>query len=66
MKILYTRVSTSDQKTDRQRINEKEFEIVVEDHCSGAIPFWERPGGKEIFGYIEKGILAQLSVWTID
>ena len=66
MKILYTRVSTSDQKTDRQRINEKDFDIVVEDHCSGAIQFFERQGGKEILGYIEKGILAQLSVWTID
>jgi len=66
MKILYTRVSTSDQKTDRQRINEKDFDIVVEDHCSGAIQFFERQGGKEVLGYIEKGILAQLSVWTID
>jgi len=66
MKILYTRVSTSDQKTDRQRINEKDFNLVIEDHCSGAIQFFERQGGKEILGYIEKGILAQLSVWTID
>ena len=66
MKILYTRVSTSDQKTDRQRINEKNFDIVVEDRCSGAIQFFERPGDKEILNYIEKGILSQLSVWTID
>ena len=66
MKILYTRVSTSDQKTDRQRINEKDFDIVVEDYCSGAIQFFERPGGKEILNYIEKGIVSSLSVWTID
>ena len=66
MKVLYTRVSTSDQKTDRQRIHEKDFSLVIEDKCSGAIPFFERQGGKEISNYIDKGILAQLSVWTID
>jgi len=66
MKLLYTRVSTNDQKTDRQRVNDKDFNLVIEDKCSGAIQFFERPGGKEILGYIEKGILAQLSVWTID
>ena len=64
--ILYTRVSTLDQKTDRQRINEKEYDFVVEDKCSGAIPFFQRPGGKEIMGYIEKGIVAKISAITID
>jgi len=66
MKILYTRVSTNDQKTDRQRVNDKDFNFVIEDRCSGAIQFFERQGGKEILNYIEKGILSQLSVWTID
>ena len=64
--ILYTRVSTLDQKTDRQRINEKDYDMVVEDKCSGAIPFFERPGGKEILSYIEKGIVAKISAITID
>lgn len=64
--ILYTRVSTLDQRTDRQRINEKDYDLVVEDKCSGAIPFWERPGGKEILSYIEKGIVAKVSAITID
>jgi DNA invertase Pin-like site-specific DNA recombinase len=58
MKVYYVRVSTVDQKTDRQRINEKEFDLVVEDKCSGSIPFFERDGGKKI--------LTSLSVWTID
>jgi DNA invertase Pin-like site-specific DNA recombinase len=67
MNILYTRVSSIDQKTDRQRVNEKDFKIVVEDKCSGSIPFFEREGGKDILRYIEKGIvLSCLSVWTID
>jgi len=64
--ILYCRVSSIDQKTDRQRVNEKDFKIVVEDKCSGSIPFFERSGGKEILNYIEKGIVTSFSVWTID
>jgi DNA invertase Pin-like site-specific DNA recombinase len=66
MDLLYTRVSTVDQKTDRQRINEKDYAVVVEDKCSGAIPFFERPGGKEILKYVQNGILTNLAVWTID
>jgi DNA invertase Pin-like site-specific DNA recombinase len=59
-------VSTLEQRTDRQRVNEKDFDLVVEDKCSGTIPFFERPGGKEIMGYIEKGIVAKISAITID
>lgn len=66
LNILYTRVSTLDQRTDRQRVNEKDYDLVVEDKCSGAIPFFERPGGKEILSYIEKGIVAKVSAITID
>ncbi len=66
LSILYTRVSTLDQRTDRQRVSEKDFDIVVEDKCSGAIPFFERPGGKEIMSYIEKGIVGKISAITID
>ena len=66
MKVLYCRVSTLDQKTDRQRVNEKEFKMVIEDKCSGAIPFFDRPGGKEIKKLVDEGILKTLSVLTID
>ena len=67
MNILYTRVSSIDQKTDRQRVNEKDFKIIIEDKCSGTIPFFEREGGKEILKYIEKGVMVScLSIWTID
>ena len=40
MKVLYCRVATIDQKTDRQRVNEKEFRTVVEDTCSGSVFFF--------------------------
>ena len=66
MKVLYCRVSTLDQKTDRQRITETEFDSVIEDKCSGAIPFFERPGGIEIKKLIDEGILKTLSVLQID
>ena len=66
MKVLYARVSSIDQKTDRQRITENEFDLVVEDKCSGAIPFFEREGGKEIKKLLDEGILKNLSVWQID
>jgi DNA invertase Pin-like site-specific DNA recombinase len=66
MKVYYVRVSTIDQKTDGQRINEKEFDLVVEDKCSGSIPFFEREGGKKIKQLLDKKIITSLSVWTID
>ncbi len=66
MKILYCRVSTVEQKTDRQRVNESEYNFVIEDKCSGAIPFFEREGGKEIKKYIDSGVKFNLSVWQID
>ena len=66
MNILYTRVSTLEQKTDRQRITEKDFDLVIEDKCSGTISFFERTGGIEIKKLVDNGILKSLSVWEID
>lgn len=66
IKVLYVRVSTLEQKTDRQRVNEKDFDLVIEDKCSGAISFFEREGGKEIKKLVDEGLLKTLSVWQID
>lgn len=66
MRILYARTSTIGQSTDRQRVNEKNFDLVVEDKCSGAIPFFEREGGKRIMSLIQKGGITHLGVWQID
>ena len=54
MNILYCRVSTLDQRTDRQKVSEANYSLVVEDKCSGAIPFFERQGGKEIKALAER------------
>ncbi|MBL0309229.1 MAG: recombinase family protein [Bacteroidetes bacterium] len=66
MNVLYVRVSTVDQHTDRQLVKAKDYNLIVEDRCSGAVPFFERPGGKEILSYMEKNLLTTLSVWQID
>ncbi|MDB5002103.1 MAG: hypothetical protein JWQ34_328 [Mucilaginibacter sp.] len=66
MKILYVRVSAIDQNTDRQRVNEKEYNYLIEDKCSGAISFFDRQGGKEILKLISKKAITSLSVISID
>jgi len=66
MKILYVRISSLDQKTDRQRINESDFNLVIEDKVSGSVPFFERQGGKRILEILEKGEKIELSVFQID
>lgn len=64
--ILYVRVSTLEQRTDRQRVNEKDYDKVIEDKCSGTIPMFDRAGGIELLSLIEKGIVKSISVWQID
>ena len=66
MNVLYCRVSTLDQKTDRQRVDEKSYDLVIEDKCSGAVPFFERAGGIEAKSLIEKGVRFSFHVLTID
>ena len=66
MKILYVRTSTTEQKTDRQRVNEKDYQLVIEDKCSGLIDLFEREGGKKLFNLIQKGAHFELYVWEID
>jgi DNA invertase Pin-like site-specific DNA recombinase len=66
-KVLYVRVSSLEgQKTDRQRVDEKQYDLIIEDRCSGSIPFFERTGGKKIQELIEAGASISLSVWEID
>ena len=66
MKVLYVRTSTLEQKTDRQRVNEKDYDLVIEDKCSGSISFFDREGGKEIKKLVDEGLIQTLSVWQID
>lgn len=64
--ILYTRVSTLDQRTDRQRVTENDFSLVVEDYCSGSIPIFDRPEGSKLKKMIDRNLVSSISVWQID
>jgi DNA invertase Pin-like site-specific DNA recombinase len=66
MKVLYVRVSSIDQKTDRQRVNESDFNLVIEDKVSGSIPFFEREGGKEVKHFADEGVISRLYIYSID
>lgn len=64
--VLYTRVSSVDQNTDRQRVKENDFDKVFEDKCSGAIPIYERPEGSKLKTLIDRQLVTSISVWQID
>ena len=64
--VLYVRISSLDGKTDRQRVNEKEFDKVIEDKCSGSIPMFERDGGRQLKKWIDEGVITSISIWQID
>ena len=66
MNLLYTRISTVEQKNDRQVKNAKDFDFVIEDKCSGSTPFFERDGGKRIEKMIFKNQVTKISVHQID
>lgn len=66
MKILYTRVSTIEQKNDRQVSNSKVYDLVIEDRCSGATPFFEREGGKKIQKVVARNKVVKITVHQID
>lgn len=63
MRIFYSRVSSTDnsQRHDRQLQNLKDFDYVLTDNCSGSIPLFERPKGKQIKKMIDDGSLKFLS-----
>ncbi len=64
--VLYVRVSSLDGRTDRQRVNEKDFDRVVEDKCSGSVPMFDRPGGSKLKKWIDEGVISSISIWQID
>lgn len=64
--VLYVRISSLDGKTDRQRVNEKEFDRVIEDRCSGSVPIFQREGGRRLKNWIDEGVITSISIWQID
>ena len=66
MKIYYGRVSSIGQNPDRQLVNSKGFDYVWVDTCSGSIPLYERPKGSEIKKMLDKKVLTELHIHSID
>jgi DNA invertase Pin-like site-specific DNA recombinase len=63
MKARYVRVSTPDQKLERQLVAKNPDERLFVDVCSGTIPFAEREKGSEL---LSDGRIDYISVKSID
>ena len=63
MKARYIRISTPDQKLERQLIKQHPDEKLYIDICSGSIPFNERPEGQKL---MDDNELNYVSVHAID
>ncbi|MCH7410201.1 recombinase family protein [Belliella sp. DSM 111904] len=64
--VFYSRVSTLDQNDARQLDNLSGFDFVFADKCSGSIPIFDRPKGKQIRKLIDNGQLESLTIHSID
>ena len=65
MIAFYARVSTLQQKTDRQLVSTEGMK-VFEDRCSGSVPFAERPSGRRVIDTMVAGDLEELVVHSLD
>jgi DNA invertase Pin-like site-specific DNA recombinase len=66
MKVFYSRVSTENQNSERQEQNLEGFNYLLTDKCSGLIPLWERPKGKQLHKLITDGKVTHLEIHSID
>lgn len=66
MRVFYSRVSTSEQNSDRQLQKLMDFDYVLTDKCSGLIPLYLRPNGSQIRKMIDNGKLTHLEIHSID
>jgi len=66
MRVLYVRVSSLTQNLDRQKVNKKDFDYLIEDRCSGSDEFFTREGGKKIKNLLDKNQISILCVHQID
>ena len=64
MKILYARVSSDGQNSDRQ-IKEG-FDVVLIDSISGSTPLEKRPEGKKLLRLVASGDVESISIHSID
>lgn len=65
-KARYNRISTANQKLERQLIRKHPDEILFNDVISGSVAFSERPKGKELLKQIEAGKIDFVTVAAVD
>lgn len=63
MKAKYVRISTPNQNTERQLLNQKEFDKIYIDICSGSIPFAERDEAMKLW---HNDKVSQITIKDID
>jgi len=67
MKVYYKRKSSASQNIARQStIDPSNYDYILEDSCSGSIPLYERPKGKQIKELLDSGLLKSVEVHSID
>lgn len=66
MRVLYSRVSTTEQNDSRQLEGIEDFDLVLRDRCSGIIPLWERPKGSKIKSLVDANSIKELHIHSID
>jgi DNA invertase Pin-like site-specific DNA recombinase len=65
MKIRYSRISTANQKLERQLAKQNPDEVLFNDVVSGSVPFSERNKGRELIAQIEAGNVKYISVASV-
>lgn len=63
MKVIYGRISTTEQNESRQL---EKGEIAFIDKCSGAVPFNERPQAKRLLEYLKSNPSCQTEILSVD
>lgn len=63
MKVIYGRISTSEQNEARQL---KKGEIAFIDKCSGAVPFMERPKAKKLIEHLNQFPQTETHILSVD
>lgn len=66
MRVKYIRCSAIDQNSDRQKVDSKNYDLIIEDRISGSVPFFDRAGGKRIMNLITSKDISSLHVHKID
>jgi DNA invertase Pin-like site-specific DNA recombinase len=63
MKVIYGRISTSEQNEARQL---EKGEIAFIDKCSGAVPFNERNQAKRLIDHLKKNPTCETEILSVD